>query len=77
MMHEIEPCITSVVINKQNISVTAFGYKGGGTLYIRVDKLKRGGGHRLTQGIRALQLFTKLAAKQTTSDGGETAPKTP
>ena len=55
VMHKINPCETSAIIDKQNIiSITTFENKRGRTPYIRVNKIKRGRISRQTRGIGEL-----------------------
>jgi len=58
VLHEINPCIARVVINKNDIVfVTAFGNKRSRAPYIRVYKSKRLSSFGVTRGIWELNLF--------------------
>ena len=61
MLHEINPGITRIIINENNIIfVATFGNKRGRSPYIRVYKSKRLGSFRITRGVRELNLFSQL-----------------
>ena len=63
MFHKVNPSISRVIINKNNIILmTTLGGKRCFTPYIRMNKIKRSSWMRCTRRIWKLNLFSKFTA---------------